>query len=149
MNTVRSFTAVLILLLGIPVLALAQSTSMQPQRPGMGPGQLLPAPVQPPGYDPGAGSGRSGDGVPPPSRGIPGASGSSQTYTAPDQQRQWGGYSRDWDSGRPPGWSRPPGWYDPYYPHHSHPAARVVWVPGYWVWTGYAWAWQPGYWARY
>ena len=65
MQTIRSVTAVLVLLLGIPLLVLAQSTQMQPQRPGMGPGQVYPGPGQPPAYDPGA---------LPPSRGVPGAS---------------------------------------------------------------------------
>jgi hypothetical protein len=157
MNTIRRVTAVLVVLLGIPVLALAQSNPMQPQRPGMGPGQLLPAPPQPPGSDLGGLQGRSGD-VPPPSRGIPGPSQPPQAYSVPDQQRHWGGQSPDWDrhGGRRPGWERPPGYYDPYYPpnypnypYYPYPAARAVWVPGHWVWTGYTWAWQPGYWARY
>jgi hypothetical protein len=29
-----------------------------------------------------------------------------------------------------------------------NPGRGYVWVPGYWVWTGYRYNWQDGYWTR-
>src|SRR5262245_16820630 len=110
MSTSRSVVTVLVVLLGVPLLALAQSTQMQPQRPGAGPGQYQTVPGQPPGADLGSPQGRSGD-VPPPSRGVPGASQTPQAYSvSPDQQRHWGGHGPGWDrsGGRPGWWGRPP-----------------------------------------
>jgi len=29
---------------------------------------------------------------------------------------------------------------------HIHQAPAAVWVPGHWVWDGFAWVWWPGHW---
>jgi hypothetical protein len=37
--------------------------------------------------------------------------------------------------------------YGPYYVPPPDPwRPGPVWVPGHWVWDGWAWVWQPGYW---
>jgi hypothetical protein len=81
-----------------------------------------------------------------------------QARPAPEA-RNWGRErdeprDRDWRDGhrgdegryawrRPYYWGAPAeGWYEPVPPAPPAP----VYVPGQWLWTGYAWVLQPGYW---
>jgi len=147
MRKLRRVTlGVLMLLVGLPAAAPAQSTQMQPQRPGVGSGQTAPA------QRPGAELQRRPGEAPPPSQGVPGPSQPPQGWIRPEEQRHWAGGG--WSSG--PRYSYYPYYgynpyapYDPYYPYYGPPAGYrppAVWVPPQWEWNGWGWVWQPGYW---
>ena len=147
----RITLGVLMLMVGLPAAALAQSTQMQPQRPGVGPGQSMPAPTQRSGPEL---QRRPGE-APPPSQGAPAPSQSPQGSVRPEEHRHWAGGG--WHASGPRYPYYPPYYgynpyypYDPYYyPYYGPPSGYrppAVYVPGQWEWNGWGWVWQPGYW---